>query len=364
MLNHGVYNISRISKEVNSPQQTVSYHVRRFDKQDLVRFRALINEARLGLKNYLVLASSSSGKEQYSGRMLTSFPLWRYLAVIDGWKRGNLVRYAIPSDKERDLVAYLKELVERQLISGFEIEATSSPFYPFLDLDFYAKSDQIPIFEWQKWIRAIDSFSVKEAADEASHERSEFDLVDLIILRCLEINARTTQRKIVKEISRILGEKDAKKFIPMVSRRIRKNIEPQGLIDSYRAYLFPNQGPSALLLMFNFTFANKSSLGKFVSSLQTLPYNTSYEKILGKDAILLRLVIPAYECSAMREAFRNLAEKGYVKDAHLLLGDLENTWDNVEIYQMFKNNTWNFSYGAAVEMLENILPKNRSPKKQ
>jgi hypothetical protein len=31
------------------------------------------------------------------------------------------------------------------------------------------------------------------------------------------------------------------------------------------------------------------------------------------------------------------------------------TWDNVEIYQMFKDGAWNFSYGAAVEMLENVL---------
>jgi DNA-binding Lrp family transcriptional regulator len=359
MLKQGVCNLSRVAKEVNSPQQTVNYHVKRLDNQDLVRFRALINEPKLGLKSYSVTASAPIGKEQVSGRALTSFHLWRYLAIVDGWKRGNLVRYTIPQDKERDLVAFLKELEKRELISDFEIAATSSPVYPILDLDFYSETDRIPIFEWQKWIQKLDSFSTEKIGVKVSYEKSEFDLIDLIILRCLEVNARTTQRKIVREISRILGDKDAGKFIPLVSRRIRKSIEPKELISGYRAYLFPNEGPSALLLVFYLVFTNRSGLEKFLAALNCLPYNSAYERIIDKDALFLRLIIPGYECTALRKSFRSLAEQGYLKDAHLLFGEMpKGTWDNVEIYQMFRDNTWNFSYGAALEMLEKTLPKN------
>ena len=60
----------------------------------------------------------------------------------------------------------------------------------------------------------------------------------------------------------------------------------------------------------------------------------------------------------MRKAFMQLAENGYLKDAHLLFGSLGSTWDNVEIYQMFKDGMWNFSFGIAMEMLEKtITPK-------
>ena len=70
----------------------------------------------------------------------------------------------------------------------------------------------------------------------------------------------------------------------------------------------------------------------------------------------VRLVVPAFECAGMRKSFRELAEKGCIKDAHILLGELtQGTWDNVEIHQMFKDGAWNFSYGAALEMLENSL---------
>jgi hypothetical protein len=145
----------------------------------------------------------------------------------------------------------------------------------------------------------------------------------------------------------------------MVSRRIRKNINPQGLIKGYRVYLFPNQEYTVLLFMFYLEFSNRTSLEKFTSALSHLPYNTAYEKILGKDAMFVRLVIPSFQFAEMRKSLTTLAEKGYVKDAHMFLVDLAHgTWDNVEMHQMFKDGAWNFSYGAAVEMLENALQRS------
>ncbi len=360
MLKHGVSNVQRLTKEVEAPQQTISYRIRRLDSEDLVRFRGLIDETKLGLKSYSVLASTSIGKEDPSGIALTSFPLWRYLAVVDGWKLGNYVRYAIPQDKERDLTTFLDELRKRELISHYEICETNGPRYPLLDMDFYAKKEPALTFSWENWAGNIDSYAnaTTPIDEEESGKRAEFDLVDLIILRCLELNARTTQRRIVTEVAHALKEKDSRKFIPMVSRRIRKNIKPQGLIKGYRVYLFPNQEYTVLLFMFYLEFSNRTSLEKFTRALNHLPYNTAYEKILGEDAIFVRLVIPSFQFAEMRKSLTTLAEKGYVKDAHMFLLDLAHgTWDNVEMHQMFKDGAWNFSYGAAVEMLENTLHK-------
>ena len=358
MIKCGVYNVQRLTAEVEAPQQTISYRIRRLDKEDLVRFRALIDEKKLGLRSYSVLASAPIGKEDPSGVALTSFPLWRYLAVVDGWKLGNYVRYTIPQDKERDLTTFLSELRRRELVSDYEICETDTPRYPLLDLDFYAQKQAALTFNWENWAKNLDSFPSIGTQEEDNDKRAEFDLIDLIILRCLELNARTTQRKIVTEVARILKEKDSRKFIPMVSRRIRKNINPQGLIKGYRVYLFPNQEYTVLLFMFHVEFSNKTSLEKFITALSHLPYNTSYEKILGKDAIFVRLVIPSFQLADMRKSLTALAENDNIKNAHMFLADLAHgTWDNVEIHQMFKDGAWNFSYGAAVEMLENVLQR-------
>jgi DNA-binding Lrp family transcriptional regulator len=356
MLNHGVYNVRRLAETVGAPQQTVSYRIRRFDNEDLIRFRALVNEAKLGLKSYSVLASARIGKEVSSGCALTSFPLWRYLAFIDGWKLGNYVRYTVPPDRERDLTAFLNELVRRALISDFEIYPTASPKYPLLDLDFYARKKRVPMFDWQRWTGAFDSLAPERPDELENRRKAEFDLIDLLILRCLELNARTTQRRVVEKIAETLGEKNSKKFIPMVSRRMKKNINLQGLINGYRVYLFPDQELTALLFLFYLEFSNNTNLRKFTGALKHLPYNTSYERILEKNAMFVRLVVPAFECAGMRRSFTELAERGYIKDAHMLLGELtQGTWDNVEIHQMFRDGAWNFSYGAALEMLENNL---------
>jgi len=353
---YGISNLSKLAEAIGVPQQTVNYHAKKFDRRDLVRFRVLIDEAKLGLKSYLVMAYPQFGKEISSSRAITCFPLWRYLAILDGWRHANYVRYIIPPDKERDLKAFLEEVKRRGLIENFDIIPSTSPNYPLLNMDLCVKKKSIPVFDWQKWSKDLDSFSEANVSEPASYERVAFDLYDLIILRCLEVNARTSQRQIVKEMAKILGDKEYRKFIPLVSRRLRNSLMSQGLIRGYRTYLFPNPEPTALFIMYHMVFPNSSYLKKFVTGLNHLPYNTSYEKILGKDELFSRFIIPAHEFSDMRKALADLASAGQLKDAHLLFGDLANaTWDNVEIHKMYKDGTWNFSYGITVEMLENVL---------
>jgi hypothetical protein len=100
---------------------------------------------------------------------------------------------------------------------------------------------------------------------------------------------------------------------------------------------------------------------KFIAGLNHVPFPTAYEKILRKDELFVRLVIPAHEYSGMRKSLKTMAETGHLKGAHMFVGDLANaTWDNVEIHQMYKDETWNFSYGIAIEMLESTLSRRPS----
>ncbi|HXX87506.1 MAG TPA: winged helix-turn-helix transcriptional regulator [Candidatus Acidoferrum sp.] len=356
MREHGFSNLSKLAGSTGIPKQTLSYHSRKLDKQDIVRFRALVDEPKLGLKSFIVIASTTIGKEDSSSRAMTCFPLWRYLAIVDGWKRGNYVRYVIPPDKERDLNTFMNDIKQRNIIQEFQILPTTTPNYPLLNLDFYGRKEGFPLFNWDRWVEDFDAFPEEDLVEPASYEKAKLDLYDLIILRCLEINAKTNQRKIAKEIARILKEKENARLISLVSRRTRDIVEHKGLIRGYRAYLFPNSIPSTMLLMYALTFANGASLRKFLAGLNHLPYNTGYEKILKRDEVIVRFIVPAFETPNVWKSTMELAERGHLKEAHLLLGDLEHkTWDNVEIYQMFKGETWNFSYGIAADALEKIV---------
>ncbi len=355
MYRYGVRNISQIAKLIGVPQQTVSYRVKRFDERDLVRFRALISEEKLGLKSYLVVASTSLGMEELSSYSMTCFPLWRYLAIVDGWKHGNYVRYIIPPDKETDLKAFLDKLKDTGLILRYELYETTSPYYPLLNLDFYTGREGAPVFNWDKWIDDFDSFS-EEKISEPSFAKAKFDLYDLIILRCLEINARMKFREVAREIAKILREENYGRFIPLVSRRF-KNIVSQNLIRGYRVVVFPNLGPTVLFLIYYLKFTSASNLGRFLGGLSYLPYNFSYLKVLGKNEIFLHLVIPVYEYLNLRKAISRLGELGYLKSAYVLIGDLSQAWDNVKIYEMYKDGAWNFSYGVVLKMLKEALAR-------
>ncbi len=352
---HGFVSTTRLAESTGIPKQTVSYHLRKLQR-DVVRFRALIDEPKLGLKSFSVIASTELGLENLSSRAMTCFPLWRYLAIFDGWKRGNYVRYSIPADKERDFEAFLNEVKKRNFISQFEIFPTSNPNYPLLNLDFYVQRSGFPVFNWDRWVKDFEKFSSDNPIEPQSYEKLDVDLYDLIILRCLEIDARTNQRKIVKEMARILDEKKPDKFIPLVSRRIRDDILRNSLIRGYRVYLFPNPVSTTLFLMYHMTFVNSSCLGKFVTGLSYLPYNISYEKVLNKNELFVRFILPVHEYPNVWKSVTSLAEQGFLKTAHAFFGDLANkTWDNVEIHEMFEEKTWNFSYGIAAEMLEKTL---------
>jgi len=110
--------------------------------------------------------------------------------------------------------------------------------------------------------------------------------------------------------------------------------------------------------MLQMTFSTRSGLRKFISGLSYLPYNTSYEKVLDKNTLFVRFVIPSHEWPSFRKSLTELQQKGHLEDFHLFFGDLTSAaWDNVEIHEMFKNETWNFSYGTAIEMLEKLLTK-------
>lgn len=355
----GFLSVGSLAESTGIPKQTVSYHLRKLQR-DVVRFRVLLDESKLGLKSFVVTATTQLGQEKMSSRAMTCFPLWRYLAIVDGCKRGNYVRYCIPSGNERDFGAFLNEVKRRNLISEFEVFPTSNTNYPLLNLDFYVRKRGFPVFNWDKWVNDFDKLATETLVEPQSYDKFGVDIYDLIILRCLEIDARTNQRRIVKEIARILNEKKSKKFIPLVSRRMRQDILGNGLIRGYRVYLYPNPVSSTLFLMYHLTFANSPSLSKFVTALSYLPYNTSFEKVLGKNELFVRFILPAYEYPNLWKSLASLAEQGFLKEARLFFGDLANkTWDNVEIYQMFKNNNWNFSYGIAVEMLEKTLAAAR-----
>lgn len=358
MYEHGFSNLSKLSTSIGVPKQTVSYHSIKLDKQDIVRFRALVDEPKLGLKSFTVIASTPLGKEDVSSRAMTCFPIWRYLAIMDGWKRGNYVRYVIPPDRERDLNTFLNDVKNRNLISDFQTVSTTGPYYPLLNLGFYSKREGFPLFDWDKWVDDFDTFQEEELVEPANYEKIKLDLYDLIILRCLEINARTNQRKIVKEIARILKDREDARLVSLVSRRMRDITTHRGLIRGYRAFLVPNPISATLLLMYHLAFTNSASLRKFATGLSHLPYNTGYEKILKRDELFVRFMMPSHEASNIWKLIVELAKRGHLKESHLFWGDLANkTWDNVEIYQMFKGETWNFSYGMAAEALERVIPQ-------
>jgi hypothetical protein len=254
-------------------------------------------------------------------------------------------------------VIFLDELVKREIILSYEVFATASPNYPLLNLNFFQIGRGTPVFNWDKWVEDLDSFPEESLTEPAGYSRADFDIYDLIILRCLEINARMKLGDIAKEMAKILMKnEEPKNLVSLVSRRLKRRIMPQKMIRGYRPYVFPNMGQNTMFLIYHILFRSTSAMRRFAGGLTHLPYNANYQKVLRKDELFLHLAIPAYEYTRMNEAMKKLGETERMKSVRAFLGDLANaTWDNVEIHQMYKDNAWDFSYGTVVRMLEEVL---------
>ncbi|RLE80366.1 MAG: hypothetical protein DRJ51_05980 [Thermoprotei archaeon] len=352
MHEHGPFNVRRIAEIIGARQQTVNYRVLKYDRQGLVLFRAVIDEAKLGLKSHTVLAEVPLGNEELALKALTCYPVWRYAAQVNGYIHGLYVRYAIPRNTTQDLEIFLEKLVERGIILRYHIYHTSSPHIPLFNLDFYTGG--IRRFDWSAWVDQLLEARVEELKLEPEKvEPVTFDVYDLFILRCLERNARVKFTEISREMVKLFGG-SLNKYRVLVSRRMKERIP--SIIRGYEVYISPVLPELALFLILLIEFTEEEPLAKYVTGLSKIPFYSAVYKAIGENKIFHHIVLPAYEYSGFINALETLAKKGALKSLKILISDLQGkkTWRNTALYQAYDKD-WKFSYGILINALEKLL---------
>lgn len=340
--------MSALARALGKPHQTINYRVNRLEKEELVRFRIIIDEEKLGLECFDVLARTSFGKQDEAEKVLTPIPIWRFLATLDG-PGGHtcLVRYTIPKGMRKDLEAYLEELVKRGFIKSFEVFKTGTAEYPHPNLDFY--SEGAKRFIWPDLADEIPDLEPKKIEGSDSRE-IKFDFRDLFLLSQLELNAREKFIRIAEKMEEIIGVKK-KNLLPWISERYRELIK-EGVIKGYRAVIFPKEVDQYLLLVSDLEFDSKSSMGRFISSLEEVPHRMRYEIVSGTNRLFFLILLPVYEFGDFRNFLSRLSSLGILTDANLYIGSLDRDWDNVQLYKAYKDGKWEFSYELALKALE------------
>lgn len=366
-------NVRRISQEIGLPQQTVNYRVQRFDKELLVRFRAVINETLVGLTNYLVMVTVKPGlvyvkpnpKEKQekvdAETFLTCYPVWRLAEEVHGGSiHGFCVVYSIPAGKENDLNLFLEELKSIKCILNVDEFCRVTPSHyntPRQELlqiirKALARGETIS-FNWENWVdqfcEGYDKGKETFLIEEMPRRETSLGYEDLLVLFSLEGNLR---EKFV-DIAKVAGEPSGK-----IAKRY-KDILRHRLITQARVEIYPVDPISASMhLATKIDFVNGTALRRFVANLDEIPYPAICQKALGKDALFLHMIIPSYEYVDFHNTFEALNRRlGIIRNVDLYVSTYYSKFDNFALYEAFskEENAWAFSKGVILQALHRLI---------
>lgn len=370
-------NVRKISQEIGLPQQTVNYRVQRFDKEGLVRFRAVINETLLGLTNYLVMVTVKPGlvyvkpkpKNKHekvdSETFLTCYPVWRFAEEVHGGSvHGFCVMYSIPSEKENDLKSFLDELKNIKCISNVDEFCRVTPSHyniprqELLQLIRKAITWKEPVsFNWENWVdqfeKGFDRGREASLMEETPRKKIPLSYEDLLVLFSLEGNLR---EKFV-DIAKAAGEPSGR-----IARRYR-DILRYRLIHQCRVEIYPVDPVAVSIhLTARIDFVNGTALRRFVANLDEIPYSSICQKAIGKDVLFLHIIIPSYEYVDFHNTFEALSRRlGIIRNVDLYVSTYYSKFDNIALYETFsrEENTWAFSKDVILQALHGLIDDTR-----
>lgn len=361
----GPRNIRDIAQKLELPQQTANYRVSRFEHLNLVRFRAILNEALLGLTNYVVMSTvkpgllyeNKKGAAVNAGTFLACYPVWRVLKdVRGGASHGFFVQYSVPWKKEDDLRLFLDELRNLGCIEKIDDFCRVTRCYSSMPSpSLYLKTRkatarrQTISFNWEKWARDFDK-AEETALPEVPvpKRRVSFSYEHLLTLSYLEQNLREKFVNIAKSI----GEPSTK-----VAKWFREILRLR-LIDGCKVEIYPIDPIVSMHLVLKLNFTNKVALGKFISRLNEMPYSATYQKVVQENIVFLHVMIPYYEHFDFLNMLETLNRRqDIISSMKIYHSHYYSQFDNVRLFEAFskKENNWVFSIKIMRKALKRLL---------
>ncbi len=308
MKQHGPRNLLGIARKAKLPYTTVYNRVTKLEGQGILKTWIQPNCPKIGLSRAVVLATPHPGKEIFTREALKIPGFWLRIARCIGDCNGYYSLHGIPT----------------------------------------AKKDRTWKFDWKGW---LDSFVTSRAKPESSKQSSQpvsFDKKDLIILKELVKNARTTLADLSKLLSLTL---------PAAKYRFDRLVE-RGLIQEWVIDLLPYAPQVSELSEVRLDFKNENFMKGAENVLETLPIVQSYSPITGLNSITTRLYLPRNEVSNLHTFLSLLVSKGVLTSYSYLVIDPMTIQAQTFAYKDYNDDSgWNYASREYLRAVDNLVPK-------
>jgi len=272
-------------------------------------FSVLIDKARIGIPDYLVILNNKPGKATKIIDLIWEIPYCGRIYQMYS-PSGLLVHFNIPTSYEWFLNQYLSQLDRMELIEGSKILRIEDLYYNF-NLRYYELGNDcwnVPWDEWGLWLKEFlcgkGWFSVLHNEEKKNREQVKIDRVDLQILNFLRLNSRMPY----SEIGRILEISGA--YVGQKVRRLLNLNVVKPTMGSYRVGL-----DEAAFVAFD---CNEDISKALAVALNELPMWQGFRVSGDFEGLAGMIFVPTGELEELFKALHEyLIEPGFVNRCYL-----------------------------------------------
>ncbi len=331
-----------LSELLDEPSRTIRYRISKLkEKGILCKAKVQTHERKLGLAEYILLATSRPSSESKLKKIMDEIPAFYYYASSYGKFEGFFIYTVYPLNTPRMILDLASDLKKKGLIEDY---------YLFDVVDYQrseAKLSEIENWDWDKWSKSLPKIMARTKEIDLDMEEFpqtvSFDSKDTLILRHMVEDPDIKLR----ELGEILDLSQ-----PQVHNRVKK-LEESGIIRGYKLVMKPYTESAMTVVCF---FKSKDAR-KILLWFDKLPY---YHQITMESSshFFVQVYLPSTETNDYLKHLRNLREYTDEMFVQILVDGTHKGYCHLIDMYSEDSESWRIPYEGFVEKIDAILKED------
>jgi DNA-binding Lrp family transcriptional regulator len=341
----GPRNLLEVSRRTRIPFSTVYHRVARFEKR-IGRIGYLVPRfSKLGLTCLVVLGRAKPGREEQLSAALKLPNYWWSVTRCEGGFT-NHSAHCVPVQHVKTFYRYIRRVSLSGLADRIQTVRVGD-YAPFsLNFKHYNAAERTWEFTWDKWFEGLMHQKVVERARDPANYVEVTSKHDLLIVKELQKNGRTT----LAELASLLNM-----TLPGAKYHYDKLLA-RGVCDNFWVNIFPYPIEISAVYDIMIDFSTPEKMNKFYSFIPKLSFIIDITKVLARNSLLARAYIPEMQVSNMFDFLSQATRKKAWASYSALRLRFETRKSQTISYELFddRKKTWRFDLGECVTALRKI----------
>lgn len=355
MWKYGPRNLLEVSRQTGVPFTSVYNRVRKLEAET-GRVAYLIPElSRIGLVRVVVLVAAKGGCEEQVTDALKLPNFWRSINACEGSSTHHSV-HAVPVKHFQEFKACMSQLRKMGLATDLQIIRTGDQSANFPDFSYYDAEKNEWTVPWGEWLEALDTTSPSEALSDPVSYPTLADKKDLMLIKELEKNARTS----FADLAPVLGIS-----LQGVKYRYDKRLVPRGIVQDFAFEVYPYPIEVSAYHEMMLEFSNEFAMRRFHSLQNRLFFILASSKVLGRNTLLVRTCILESQLQNMLKFFSEMAKNRMLESYSAVRLSFVGRETQTISYELFDDeNGWKFDSEQCKSKLQHLGDRGpRTPRR-